>query len=122
MTLFVKPKILKISRNISISANCGLTHTSMWKVMVNVKLSTFCGLLVDNSNFSCGFIPIFRLFFTQYTQKSLYFTSFSVWIHLYTIPIVLFPLFPMLCKLIGFYPPFHSYTHVDKVENYPRNM
>ena len=60
---------------------------------------------MDNSNFSCVFIPIFRLFFTQHTQKDLYFTSFSVWIHLYTIPIALFPLFPMLCKLMEFYPP-----------------
>ena len=31
-------------------------------------------------------------------------------------------IFPMLCKLMEFYPPFHGYTHVDKVENYPRNL
>ena len=36
--------------------------------------------------------------------------------------VVIFPLFPMLCKLMAFYPPFHGYTHVDKVENYPRNL
>ena len=69
---------------------------------------------MDNSNFFGCLILTYPHIFTHIPKKILYFTVFSLWTKLYTFHRGNYPPTRMLCKLIGAYPHFPTYAHVDE--------